>query len=103
MAGHGGVAALIQVSFIDADLDPVMEWNPSFCQAAQTLAIPKALTTSEKGMLEVVLQQARRMTFNPDEVHFHWLAWVAGSHGFKMVSMEQEAEISFFYQLLKAT
>jgi len=93
---------LIQVSFIDAALDPMMEWNPAFRRAAETLSIPDGLSTVEHGMLELVLQQARRNVFNPDEVHFHWLAWVASGQGFSMESMDQEAEISFFYQLLRS-
>ncbi len=93
---------LIQVSFIDADLDPAMEWNPAFCQAAQELEIPEGLSAAEHAMLELVLPQARRNVFNPDEVHLHWLAWIASGQGFSMVSMEQEPDISFFYQLLQA-
>jgi CRP-like cAMP-binding protein len=94
---------LIQVTFLDADLDPLMEWNPEFCRAAATLTVPKGLSLAEQGMLKILLEQARRNLFSPDEVHFYWLSWIASSHGFELDAMEQEPEISFFYQLLRMT
>lgn len=92
---------LIHITFLDADFDPLMEWNPAFCRAARSLSVPRALTPAEQGMLKTVLDQARRNLFNPDEVHFSWLSWVASGQGFAMEGMEQEPEISFFYQLLR--
>jgi CRP-like cAMP-binding protein len=94
---------LIQVTFLDADLDPLMEWNPVFCKAAKNLTIPRGLSQAERGMLKVVLDQARLNLFSPDEVHFYWLSWIANGQGFEMEAMEQEPEISFFYQLLRIT
>lgn len=94
---------LIQVSFLDADVDPLMEWNPVFCGSAPSLELPEWLSRSEQAMLEVVLEQARNHVFNPDEVHFHWLRWTADEYGFEMVASGQEPDISFFFQLLRAT
>lgn len=93
---------LIDVSFLDADVDPLMEWNEAFCKAAPGLDIPAPFSPSEQSMLKIVLGQAGKRIFEPDEVHFHWLLWIAGEHGFEAVSSEQEPEVSFFYQLLRA-
>jgi CRP-like cAMP-binding protein len=92
---------LIHVSFQDADFDAAMEWNPSFCKAASHLRVPDRLPHADRVMLNIVLEQARSNVFNPDEAHFHWLNWIAGEQGFEMVSMAQEPELSFYYQLLR--
>jgi CRP-like cAMP-binding protein len=99
--GHTEWRPLIQVSFTDADLDPMMEWNAAFCRDAAHLKLPADVSKSDQALLEAVLDQAKRNVFSPDEVHCHWLRWIAGDHGFELVSMEQEPEISFFYQLLR--
>jgi hypothetical protein len=94
---------LINVSFLDADVDPLMGWNDQFCKAAPNLQVTPEVSKAEQAMLNIVLKQARKHTFDPDEVHFHWLHWIATEQGFEMISSEQEPEFSFFYQLLRAT
>lgn len=98
-----GGGPLIQVTFIDADLDPLMEWNPMFCERVVSgdITIPSGLQTAERAMLSVILKQARGGLFNPDEVHFHWLAWNAAKHGFRLEHSEQLPEIAYFHLLLQ--
>jgi hypothetical protein len=94
---------LIQVTFTDADLDPLMEWNPGFCRKVDSgeIALPKGIKTAERAMLSVVLRQAKGQLFNPDEVHFHWLAWNAAHYDFTLEDSAQQPEIGYFHLLLK--
>lgn len=98
-----GGGPLIQVTFMDADLDPLMEWNPLFCERVVTgeIGLPAGLQTAERAMLSVILRQARGGLFNPDEVHFHWLAWNAAKHGFRLEHSEQNPESAYFHLLLQ--
>ncbi len=93
---------LIDVSFMDADLDAMMEWNAGVCEAAQgSLRVPPGLALHETAMLEAVLAQARRRLFNPDEVHANWLRWLAAAKGFAFVATEQLPDVSYFHLLLR--
>ncbi len=98
-----GGGPLIQVTFVDADLDPMMEWNPLFCQRVLSgdITVPNGLQSAERAMLSVILKQAHHGLFNPDEVHFHWLAWNAARHGFRLEHSEQQPELGYFHLLLQ--
>jgi SAM-dependent methyltransferase len=98
-----GGGPLIQVTFIDADLDPLMEWNPLFCERVISgdVKVPRGLSSAERAMLSVMVKQAHGRLFNPDEVHFHWLAWNAAKHGFRLEHSEQKPELGYFHLLLQ--
>ncbi len=98
-----GGGPLIEVTFIDADLDPLMEWNPLFCERVLSgaIAVPQGLQSAERAILSVILKQAQNRLFNPDEVHFHWLAWNAAKHGFRLEHSEQQPELGYFHLLLQ--
>jgi CRP-like cAMP-binding protein len=94
---------LIVVSFVDADIDPLMEWNPRFCDAAieRQLAHPHDESKVERILLDVLLAQARRRQFNPEEINFHWLVWHAAHHGLLLEESHQNPETGFYYQLYR--
>ncbi|HUJ76318.1 MAG TPA: cyclic nucleotide-binding domain-containing protein, partial [bacterium] len=91
----------VQVGFVDADLDPSMEWHPALVLAARgDLEIPAHLPAEEQAMLEVVLRQAREQLLDADEVHMRWLAGLAGGLGFAVTMQRQNPDHSFFTQIL---
>jgi hypothetical protein len=94
---------LVQITFLDADLDPTMEWNPEFRVkvAAGEVELPKGLDSAERAMLSIIIRQARLRQFNPDEVQFHWLAWNAAKHGFRLEHSQQLPETGYFHMLLQ--
>lgn len=94
---------LIKVAFMDADIDPMMEWNPRFCDAVASgdLALPDEERGVERIMLGVLLEQARRRQFNPEELNFHWLVWHAAHYGLQLEESHQNPELSFYYQLYR--
>lgn len=94
---------LITVSFTDADFDPMMEWNPHFCDyvAAGALEPPASVSGVERVLLEVLLEQARRRTFDPEAVNFQWLVWHASHYGLTLEDAHQNAEVGFYYQLYR--
>jgi CRP-like cAMP-binding protein len=94
---------LIQISFVDADIDPMMEWNPGFCDAVidRKLTPPPEETGVERILLDVLLEQARRRQFNPEEINFHWLVWHASHYELSLEDSHQNPEVGFFYQLYR--
>jgi Cyclic nucleotide-binding domain/Methyltransferase domain len=94
---------LIQVAFVDADVDPMMEWNPHFCDAViqQGLTPPPEEQGVERLLLDVLLEQARHRRFNPEAVNFHWLAWHAAHYGLSLEQSHQDPEVGFYYQLYR--
>lgn len=94
---------LVQVSFVDADIDPLMEWNPRFCDAAAAggLELPDTEKGAERILLGVLLTQASRRQFNPEEINFHWLVWNASREGLILEDSVQNPEIGFYYQLFR--
>ncbi|HKI97968.1 MAG TPA: cyclic nucleotide-binding domain-containing protein [bacterium] len=96
---------LIHVAFVDADVDPMMEWNPHFCDAVieQGLEPPPEEHGVERVLLSVLLEQARRRVFNPEEVNFHWLVWHASHYGLTLEQSTQTPEVGFYYQLYRRT
>lgn len=94
---------LVKVTFVDADFDPSMEWNPKFCDLVEEKKLnpPEDKDTVENILLLVLMEQARRRIFNPEEIQFHWLAWHADHHGFIMESSLQRPEVGFFFQLYR--
>ena len=98
-----GIGPLVQVTFLDADLDPTMEWNSEFCARVTEgkMELPKGLDSAERAMLSIIVRQARQRLFNPDEVQFHWLAWNAAKHGFRLEHSQQVPEMGYFHLLLQ--
>ena len=92
---------LIKVGFVDADIDPMMEWNQPFCKRVVEahLQAPAEVEGVEETLLHVLLEQARQRVFNPEEILFHWLAWHALRHGLILEASAQNPEVGFFYQL----
>lgn len=98
-----GGTELIHVSFMDADVDPMMEWSPEFCQTVidRGLEPPANEQGVERLLLDVLLRQARARQFNPEEINFHWLAWHASHHGLTLEESSQNPEVGFYYQLYR--
>jgi len=94
---------LITVTFIDADFDPMMEWNPRFIERANqnVLRIPANVTGVERAMLELLLEQARTTAFNPDVFLYNWLNWNAKEAGFHLEKSHEEPEFGYFYQIFQ--
>ncbi len=94
-------APLITVTFLDADIDPMMEWNALFRDkvANGEVTLPAAEQGAERVLLEVLLRQAGHSIFDPEEVHFHWLVWHAAHHGLRLEASEQRPDVGFYYQL----
>lgn len=101
--GAGGSKSLIDTTFLDADLDPIMEWNGSFCKkvVAGELKIPPRADKEERVLLKLLLGQAKLNIFDPEELHYRWLEWKAGECGFKLLSSGKNPENPFFYHLLQ--
>jgi len=95
--------SLIHVQFVDADVDPMMEWSPRFCTLVieRNLKPPPTETGVERVLLDVLLEQCRRREFNPEEINFHWLAWHAAHFGLLLQSSDQNPEVGFYYQLYR--
>jgi SAM-dependent methyltransferase len=94
---------LIETTFLDADLDPEMEWNQAVCEkaAAGKLEIPASVDEEEKFMLSLLLGQAGQRVFDPEKLHVEWLEWKAKQKGFALRKTAANPENSFFYQLLQ--
>lgn len=101
--GAVGSNSLIDTTFVDADLDPIMEWNKSFCKkvAAGELKIPAKADKEEKVLLKLLMDQAKLSLFDPEELHYRWLEWKAGECGFKLLRSQKKPENAFFYHLLQ--
>jgi CRP-like cAMP-binding protein len=93
---------LIETTFLDADLDALMGWNETLCRKAGAgLAIPPEVEGQERGLLGVLLDQARRQVFNPDALHFYWLALKAQGIGFTPLVSEHQPDLGFYYQIMR--
>lgn len=93
---------LIETTFLDADVDALMGWSAKLCQeAAKGLAIPKDTEGQDRELLEKLLDQAKRQIFNPDALHFAWLALKAQGIGFSPVASEHHPDLGFYYQILR--
>ena len=94
---------LIQVAFVDADIDPMMEWSPHFCDQVieSGLTPPDSETGVERVLLDVLLAQARRRQFDPEELNFHWLVWHASHYGLTLEDSHQNPEVGFYYQIYR--
>ncbi|MBI3994152.1 MAG: cyclic nucleotide-binding domain-containing protein [Candidatus Lambdaproteobacteria bacterium] len=94
---------LIETVFMDADLDPLMEWNRVLAQRmkAEQLSIPQSLQGEERVLLELLLDQVRSARFDPDEVLFEWLSWQGTQHGLQLEHSGHQPEIGFFYHLFR--
>jgi len=92
---------LIQMSFSDADLDPLMTWNEAVCAAvaAGEIALPDGLDGEGRVLLENLLGQCRVQVFDPDDLHYRWLMWKAETHGFKPWRAQHHSDIGYFYQI----
>lgn len=101
--GAIGAKNLIETSFLDADLDPIMEWNKAFCGAvtAGELSVPQGTNEEDRVMLELLLEQAARQIFDPEDLHYRWLEWKAHERGFKVLRCEKHEESAFFFHLLQ--
>ena len=55
--------------------------------------------TFDGALLKILLEQAERSVFNPEEILFHLLVWNASKEGFQLVESQQSPEIGFYYQL----
>ena len=95
---------LIETVFMDADLDPLMEWNRLFVEhmKMESLTIPKGLQGEERVLLDLLMGQARAGRFDPDEILFEWLAWQGAQHGLQLEHSGHFPEIGFFYHLFRA-
>jgi SAM-dependent methyltransferase len=96
-------APLIHVGFVDADVDPMMEWNPHFCEVVQKrgLTPPPEEQGVERVVLEVLLEQAQQRVFNPEAINFHWLVWHASHYPLTLEQSHQNPEVGFYYQLYR--
>ena len=94
---------LIETTFLDADVDALMGWNPMLCEQAAlgALTIPDDMENQDKVLLQKLLEQARRQVFNPDALHFLWLGLKAQGIGFTLVEGEHHADSGFYYQVLR--
>ena len=92
---------LVKISFVDADIDPMMEWNPKLSDLAAKgeLSPSPGPDTFDGALLKILLEQAERSVFNPEEILFHLLVWNASKEGFQLVESQQSPEIGFYYQL----
>lgn len=92
---------LVKVSFVDADIDPMMEWNPilSKLAAKEDLNPAPDPESFDGALLGILMEQAARGAFNPEEILFHLLIWNAAREGFQLVDSKQSPEIGFYYQL----
>ncbi|MEE8434088.1 MAG: cyclic nucleotide-binding domain-containing protein, partial [bacterium] len=92
---------LVKVSFVDADIDPMMEWNPKLSDLAAKGELTPAPDpeTFDGALMKILMEQASRRAFNPEEILFHLLIWNASKEGFQLVDSKQSPEIGFYYQL----
>lgn len=101
--GAAGSKHLIETTFVDADLDPLMEWNKKFCEKARLgkLKFSKKIDKEERVLLSLLLEQAKESMFDPEELHFRWLGWKAGEAGFKTLKSEKNTDNAFFFFLFR--
>ena len=92
---------LVKISFVDADIDPMMEWNPILSGLAAEGKLNPAPDpeTFDGALLKTLIEQAEQRIFNPEEILFHLLIWNASKEGFQLVDSKQSPEIGFYYQL----
>jgi len=101
--GALGGENLVKVTFQDADMDPVMEWNPGFCQGVHDgkVKLEAGDGRVEDLLLQVLLAQAGKGIFNPEEIQFNWLSWHVMTHGLELEDDGKEPEFGYFFQLYR--
>ena len=94
---------LVRVTFVDADFDPMMEWNPHFMKVCKegTLEMPGDLTEGERSILDVLVDQVGKAVFHPDEFYYNWLGLQGVKHGFILKQADQVLDDGFYYQLFE--
>jgi CRP-like cAMP-binding protein len=102
-AARGG-RHLIEMTFLDADLAPLMTWNQGFAEKAERgeLALTDSLGEGARVLLEHLVKQASQRLFDPDEIHYRWLAWKATTFGLTLKRADYFPDISFFYQIYES-
>ena len=100
--GARGDSPIIETTFMDADLDPLMGWNKALCvkAAADELQASDEMSQEDRELLERFLVQAKAQVFNPDTLHFHWLSAKALQAGFTVEEHAHQADLGFYYQML---
>lgn len=95
--------SLIDMTFLDADLDPLMEWNKIFGNKVKSgeIELPAGLDGEERVLLGLLFDQAKHSVFDPDEIHFEWLSWKGSQHGLELQDSEHRPEIGYFYHLFR--
>lgn len=90
---------LVKIDFIDAALDPLMEWNLKFSENIKDIdpEIPSDLPEEEKILLEELFSQVKNKTFLPDSLFSKWLIWKGTQNGFslKEYGINQESGVMF--------
>lgn len=94
---------LIETVFMDADLDPLMEWNSNFVSQVnkKQFKISNKFNAEQKVLLNLLLEQAKKSMFDPSEILFEWLTWQGTSQGLQLVKSEHQPEVDFFYHLFR--
>jgi len=97
VSGH----TVVETTFDDADLEPIMLWGPEFSKMAKDgqLPIPENVIPEERVVLEELLSQAKRGIFDPDALHFEWLALRANLAGFHLVANRENPENKFYFHI----
>jgi len=90
---------LINTVFLDADLDPLMEWNKNFCEGVRSgrFVLPDDMEGEDRVMLQLLHGQAGAGIFDPDELHFEWLSWKGSEHGLQLEESEHRPELGYFF------
>jgi len=94
---------LVETTFDDADLEPLMMWNQDFTRIVRErkLSVPESIGQEEKVLLDELLSQIRLGTFDPDQIHFEWLALKAREAGFHLEEIHENPESKFYFHLYK--
>lgn len=100
--GVRGDGPLIETTFVDADMDPLMNWNTALCARAERGELPAHpdMSLEERELIEHLLHQASQNLFNPDELYFRWLAVKALLSGFTLEAAHHRPDVGFYYQVL---
>ena len=99
IVGH----TLVETNFDDADLEPIMTWNQDFSDLVRSkgLTVPEEIGQEEKVLLDELLKQVRKGTFDPDQIHFEWLALKAREAGFILETVEENPDNKFHFHIYR--
>ena len=99
MAGH----TLVETTFDDADLEPIMLWNQDFSALIQagSITVPDTVSSEEKVLLDELFKQNRQGYFDPDAIHFEWLALKVRETGFKLEKVDENPENKFYFHVYR--